>query len=976
MTNESRFESLTALLYHLGGEVSALPIAVARVPGVHVIGILGGLPVWAAHDGGRGILRLARLLARHAQLGTVLAAAPDRWFAAVTLQPVRLTAVAVGDRDALPLTRLARAARPPYPTPIECAVALADALDVDAAGRRTFRLLHQLLEQGVARLPARVSHDDRHAWVLTQLTRLLFLRFVESEGWLDADARFLAGQFDRCLHQRRDPTRHLLHPLFFGTLNQPVSRRSRLARGFGAIPFLNGGLFEPHPVERAHPMQLPAGYWRDVFAALVDRVDVTLDHDTLDGRVTPELLGRVFEGAMEPAERKQQGTFFTPPALVDALLRDTLTAHLADRTATSTSRVARQLDDPDAAMLQTLLDVTVLDPAAGSGAFLVGALALLHGPGRRDPRRVRRLLARNIHGVDVHPGAVRICELRLWLEVLRAMRGRTPSHVPPLPNLDATIRAGDALLDPLHGWPVASSTARTLQQRQRGIEVRHGSDKRAALAALRRTERAAVIATLRLREAAAETRIRELLAAARTPSLFDEPRRLSAPERRALGFARATRRAIRRERQRMARDASAAPFALSIAFAPALARRGGFDLVVGNPPWVRAERLASETRAALAERYRWWRSGTTAHWRHQPDLAVAFVERSWSLLAPGGTLGLLLPSKLMTAAYAVPCRAALTTHATLHCVADLSNDPRAGFEATTYPMAMVASRRSAIADHEVRFGLGESTGAQPQSRWSDGAPWMVASPATQAVFARVLRDHPVLGVQLRAQLGVKTGVNAAFLDPPEALRPWCRPAIRGRDVRPFTAVEGAVILWPADARGNPWPMLPPVVAAQLAPWEGRLKRRADLHGGPWWQLFRTRAATAAHRVVWRDLAPELQAACLEEADAVPLNTCYVAAMPSRASARALAAWLNAAPIRALARLGAEPAAGGCARFGARTVGQVPLPTAALADCRLQARTGDGRPALPQQAIDDVVSDLLGLSAHERETLDAVAAHRR
>jgi hypothetical protein len=976
VADDSEFEALRALLYHLGGEVFAMPIAVGRAPGAQAIGTLCGLPVWSTHDGGRQTLKLARLLARHARLGIVLASGRDRWFAAVTLQPVRLTAMAADDRDALPLRRLARAARPAYPTPIEAAVALADALDVDAAGRRTFRLLHQLLDHGVALLPARVPHEDRHAWTLTQLTRLLFLRFVESEGWLDGNPRFLAEHFDRCLHARRDPTRALLHPLFFGTLNQPIANRSRMALGFGAIPFLNGGLFQPHPVERAWPMRLPTAYWRDAFAALVDRVDVTLDHDTIDGRVTPELLGRVFEGAMEPAERRQRGTFFTPPALVDALMRDALTAHLADRTGTRASVVARALDDPDRAMLRTLLDVTVLDPAAGSGAFLVGALALLHGPGRRDPHRVGRLMAHNLYGVDLHPGAVRICELRLWLEVLRAMRGRTPSRLPPLPNLDATIRAGDALIDPLHGMAVAAPTARLLRQRHRGIAAVHGSDKRVALAALQRGERAAVIEALCAREAAVTGQIDEMIAAARAPSLFGESSRLSTRARRHLAAARAARRSVRSERRRVAREASAAPFALRIAFAPVLARRGGFDLVVGNPPWVRAERLPAEMRAALAERYRWWRSGPSAHWRHQPDLAVAFVERSWTLLAPGGTLGLLVPAKLTTAAYAAPCRAAMTTHATLHCVADLSDDPRAGFEATTYPLAIVASRRPATADHLVQFGLERTGAAQLQSHWSDGASWNVSSPAAQMVAARLARLHPSLSLQVRAQLGIKTGMNAAFLNPPVALRPWCRPAIRGRDIRPFRATPGVVILWPADARGQPWASLPRAIAEHFAAWEPQLRQRADQHRGPWWQLFRTRAATAPHRVVWRDLAPELQAARLGDGEALPLNTCYVAAMPSGGAARALTAWLNASPIRALARLGAEPAAGGCARFGARTVGQVPLPSAALHDLRLQAQAGEPGGAQAQQALDDVVSELLELSTDEREALNAVATYRR
>ena len=290
------------LIHHLGGEVFALPVPAGDGGELLQVGLLAGLPVWTCTTRSLETLRHARRFARHGKLGMVLGCnvPADRWLLAVTVNPVRLAMVARGDADALPLRRLVRAARIPHTTPLERAIALAEALDVDAAGRRTFRLLHQLIDRGVTLLPTCVSPDDRHAWTLAQITRLLFLRFVESEGWLDGNPRFLAAAFDRCLIARRDPTRHLLHPLFFGTLNREWGQRSRFARAFGAVPFLNGGLFEPHPIERMHRLRLPVEFWRTAFAALVDRVDVTLDAGAEDGRVTPELLGRVFEGVMHP----------------------------------------------------------------------------------------------------------------------------------------------------------------------------------------------------------------------------------------------------------------------------------------------------------------------------------------------------------------------------------------------------------------------------------------------------------------------------------------------------------------------------------------------------------------------------------------------------------------------------------------------------------------------------------------------------
>jgi hypothetical protein len=969
--------SHAALLFGLGGEVWALPVP-STEPGWLEIGTLAGVPMFSGTAAGPATGACARRLARRGKPSIVLARHPAgrTTLLAVAIAPVRVIAVSDPLTEALPLQRLARAARANRGTVLEHAIALAQALDIDAAGRRTFRILHRLIDRAVEALPRSIAVDDRHTWALAQITRLLFLRFVEAEGWLDNNTRFLAESFDRCLIARRDPTRHLLHPLFFGTLNRPADARSRLARSFGAVPFLNGGLFEPHAVERRYRMQLPGDYWQEVFVALIDRVDVTLDHTADDGRVTPEMLGRVFEGVMEPAERRVQGTFFTPPALVDGILREALVCHLAIRMRRSEVTAARAIDDPDPATQRMLLDITVLDPAVGSGAFLVAALDRLHGPGGRQPLRVRHLITRRLFGVDRHPGAVRLCELRLWLEVLRSMRGRNPGRVPPLPNLDASVRAGDALLDPMAQHPLAPADVGRLAQRQLLIGSAHGPAKRAAIADARQLERTAIVHALGDAEAVIDREIAALVDGARAPTLFGDRAAISDRVRASVRKLRQERRALRQERRRITRDSSALPFALAAAFAPVLARRGGFDLVVGNPPWVRAERLPESVRDHLQQRYRWWRSGSTGSWGHLPDLSVAFVERAYQLLATDGTLALLLPGKLATAGYARTCRGELALRSTIHCVADLSDDPRAGFEATTYPLALLASRRTPTAGHSVRLGLLRDAPAQRQDEWIEAPAWNRHSPAIRDVSARLQREFPRLGEQIQAQLGVKTGINAAFIDPPAAVRQWCRPAIRGRDLRPFISRAGAVLLWPASERGVPWTSVPRAIAEHLEPFAAALARRADQRSGPLWQLFRTRAATAPHRVIWRDLAHRLEAATATDPQMVPLNSCYVAAVASAASADSLTAWLNSTPVRALARLHAEAAAGGYARFGARVVGDLPLPAAVLGDATLAALAQSAQERDIQETLDEYVADWLRLSLAERELLHDLATSRR
>jgi hypothetical protein len=957
-----------AFVHRLGGAACVVPVPAPGNGGLLEVGSLAGLPVWSVATTPTDALRHARCLARRGALGLLIAqqGADPRLALAVTLTPVRL-AVASNVRDDASLVRRLRAAGPCSAHPLAAAIALADALDLDAAGRRTFRLLHGMVGQATTLLPSRVPLEDRRAWALTQLTRLLFLRFVESEGWLDGNPRFLSGRLDDCLAARRDPTRHFLHPLFFGTLNRPRDARSRLARKFGDIPFLNGGLFEPHPLERRwKQLRLPSTFWQDAFAALVDRVDVSLDRDIDDGRVTPELLGRVFEGVMDTEERKQEGTFFTPPELVDAVAREAITCHVAMRLARHERAV--DLDDPDPALRTALLDLRVLDPAAGSGAFLVGVLALLHGPGPRERDRVHHLVTHCLYGVDRHPGAVRLAELRLWLEVLRAQRGAAAATLPPLPNLDTTVRSGDALIDPVLSRGLPDPETATLAHRQRVLAGAHGTAKRQAAAALAEAERTAVLRATCERERLLSARISEILDVHRAPTLFGERRQLDHPTRNALHALRRELATVRDERRRMARASASGAFAMSVAFAPVLTGRGGFDLVIGNPPWVRAERIDPAVRSQLSARYRWWTSGGAPGWRHLPDLAVAFVERSTQLLRAGGTFALLVPSKVATAGYGAAMRAHLAQRLTLHRVADLTDDPRAGFDATTYPMAIIASRRAPDPGHAIQLGLDAGSPRIAQGEWQHTTTWSVGAPEAQRLLTRLLAEHPPLSDRVSAQLGVKTGANSVFLSPPPELASYCRRAVRGRDVRAFRIRSSTDILWPAGDHGEPWRELPPPVATYLRHAEARLRMRTDLHGGPWWRLFRTAGATAPYRVVWCDLAPRLRAATLPDANDIPLNSCYVGALPSATAAEALTAWLNSTWIGALARLVAEPASGGCARFGARAIGSVPMPADVLGDPVLAALCHAAAEHDVMEALDDHVAQRLGLDADDRNVL--------
>jgi hypothetical protein len=198
--------------------------------------------------------------------------------------------------------------------------------------------------------------------------------------------------------------------------------------------------------------------------------------------------------------------------------------------------------------------------------------------------------------------------------------------------------------------------------------------------------------------------------------------------------------------------------------------------------------------------------------------------------------------------------------------------------------------------------------------------------------------------------------------------------VRGRDLRPFRARARVRLLWTHGPDGAPLGRLPPTAAAYLARHESTLRARADFDRGPPWTLFRTGAAGARHRVIWSDLARRLTAVALtgrRDSTAIPLNTCYVAAVPTAAEAERLTAWLNSRWIRVVARLGAMPAAGGFHRYSAGVVSRLPLPFSVLADPGLAslARAGRRREDI-QEALDETVARHLGLSRHDRAVLGA------
>ena len=587
--------------------------------------------------------------------------------------------------------------------------------------------------------------------------------------------------------------------------------------------------------------------------------------------------------------------------------------------------------------------ITIVDPAVGSGAFLLGALERL-ATARSAPPRARQ-------ADDPSPQSVRCRSERHGRPPDRAAPVARPSwptspcppeRVAPLPEPRLPHPPGRQPGRP--AWrprprapPAARRMGRAAPSCHRGI----GPPARAARAPRAgRAERLAAAAALDQREQETRRAIRALIEAARAPTLFGDRPSTHDGRPPGAGRPRATLRALRAGRRRLAADGGAALVPLPVAVCRRLRRRR-FRHGHREPPWVRAEALAPAVRERLAARYRWWRSGGGRGFGHRPDLSVAFLERAHELAAPGGTVALLVPAKLAAAGYATTGPGAMAAMTTIHAVADLAGDPDAGFDATAYPMAssprdIARARPSRQLD---RDGRHRDWGRRADARSAPStAPSRLSSRARHGCFGAAMRRVS------RASWHCSMPHSPSAMPAGSARRPArtgsssirqirsSRKSSAGRCVaatsRRSTRRRRRTILWTHDANGRPLERLPPAAAEYLRGHAAALRKRADFRGGPLWAVFRAGPATrAASGGVARPRAPARGPRHWRSGPTAAGATQYLLrdrdpATGRRARARGVA---QQHLDGVLASLVAQPASSGYRRFGAATVGSLPSP---------------------------------------------------
>ena len=451
-------------------------------------------------------------------------------------------------------------------------------------------------------------------------------------------------------------------------------------------------------------------YEADGILDVFDRYNFTISEDEPMERevaIDPEMLGKVFENLLEVQDRKSKGAFYTPREIVHYICRESLINYLTYKLQVDESAVrdfilygdylraedtdknkrienggmliseqlflikdngeivVNKLKDMDLA----LKDIRVSDPAVGSGAFLLGMLneivrarqnisayfvLVMKSKGlkadsirnmyntERSPWSLKYNTIKNcIFAADIDPSAVDIAQLRLWLSLVidneinpNAQTDLEGTKNPlPLPNLECNILCGNSLIDEFEGIKLinesellgnakVNSQIETAQW-QIDFIVDKLIDKQSDLYSCDDTNK--------------KKQLKDEIDALRDEVIMMQMRGCTQEQI---------------DRYEESKKLASKPYVLwQLDFAKVFREKGGFDVVIGNPPYVDSETMTNnmpEVRKLLSNKF----YSTKGNW----DLFIVFIEKGINILSLNGLMSYIVPNKLISAPYSKSIR--------------------------------------------------------------------------------------------------------------------------------------------------------------------------------------------------------------------------------------------------------------------------------------------------------------------------------
>ena len=524
--------------------------------------------------------------------------------------------------------------------------------------------------------------DDKAVrdFVKKMLGRLVFLQFLQKKGWLGVpknakwgtgDKNFIYNLFKNADDfVKNDFLEQALEPLFFKSLNcdrgeEAIAPKAvcNIYRSEIRIPYLNGGLFEEDELDKKR-VKFKKEHFESIFE-FFNQYNFTIDEtdpDDVEIGVDPEMLGKIFENLLE--DNKDKGAFYTPKEIVQYMCRESLIAYLETETVKHDETASKDKirnfvlnheassfsEKEKADILKALIDVKICDPAVGSGAFPMGMLnellpcvQILTGEAKTRVELKKHIVKNNIYGVDIEKGAVDIARLRFWLAII------VDEEEPlPLPNLDYKIMQGNSLLESFEGEDLSNMTKQEsgnlfdngetiakLTQAINGFYIPHDH-----------------VAKAKIRAQIKENIIQLLKERQLPPKVIEDLSKLDLHENSQF-------------------------FLWHTWFYDVFNRpndcngRNGFDIVIGNPPYISAPtQLANKFLAEQRERI--CKSNKYKSLYQKWDLYIPFIELGLNLNCQNGLTAMIVPFPLTNQLYAKVLREIIVKGSNMFELVDLN----------------------------------------------------------------------------------------------------------------------------------------------------------------------------------------------------------------------------------------------------------------------------------------------------------------
>lgn len=632
-------------------------------------------------------------------------------------------------------------------------------------------------------------------YVKKLMGRLVFLQFLQKKGWLGvhADAEWGTGdaEFIQNLFAQTKDKDHFIDNVLEALFNDLNSEDEKALPQY-RTPYLNGGLFERDAQDETN-FSLPAKYMQqmlDFFSSYNFTIDEN-DPDDAEVGVDPEMLGRIFENLLE--DNKDKGAFYTPKEIVSYMCRESLIAYLQTDVEDETKKesIRQFVTTHDVTLLgnmadeidQRLKDVKICDPAIGSGAFPMGLLkelflcrSAIEGFDQSTAAEIKKhIIQNNIYGVDIEKGAVDIARLRFWLSLI--VDEETPQA---LPNLDFKIMRGNSLLEQYKGFDL-STIMHSKKKVEGPVQMTFFEDN---VDVLRRQ-------VIGLRRA-----------------YFRETNKKKKKELR-----QSMRDIVQQQINALSYDidlsgldiADNSEFFLWHTWFSDVFENGGFDIVIGNPPYVQLQ----SNGGLLANMYE--KCGYSS-FAKTGDIYCLFYEIGNELLKKAGIFCYITSNKWMRAAYGEKMRNYFGKNTNPLILVDFSGVKI--FDNATVDTNILLSQRANNKGKTTSCAISSLTKGELShledyikkkssiAKFKEGSNWIILTPKESILKLKIEDNRKRLGeTNIVLSRGVGTGLDDAYClsdEEKEHLLSQCmtveerektekiiHPLLRGRDIKRY-----------------------------------------------------------------------------------------------------------------------------------------------------------------------------------------------